>query len=115
MKRILVIIFVFGIVQSGYAQQRSISERQQLWSEFMSMEGNNWRVQWNEHNGVPKALYNGVSKSYQGSPETIARQFLREHRELFFMKEDLTDLEYVRTQTNRGVHHGYFPANIPRY
>lgn len=108
MKRIIVIAFLFGIVHSGNAQERPFNERQQHWSEVMNKEGNKWRIHWNEYTDVPIALYNGVSKSYVGTPEKIARQFLLDNRNLFSMKENLSDLKYKYTKTNRGVHHVTF-------
>ncbi len=108
MKKIVALLIVLSGWHTVTAQERSINDRQPLWSEFMSEEGNNWQVQWSEHTGVPKVMYSGLSKSYEGTPESIARQFLTEYRELFSMNDGLTDLEFVRTQTNRGVHHVTF-------
>jgi len=105
MKKLLCIIFVFSVVDNGYAQEQSIIERQQLWSEFKANEGASWIVSRNTTTGVPNILFNGLTKAYSGDPESMTRQFLTEYRELFSMKEDLADLEYIRTQTNRGVHH----------
>ncbi len=99
------LIFVLGVPLNGQAQEKSQTERQQLWSEFKTIESSSWKISTHEATGVPKMLYGGLTKAYSGEPETMARQFLMDYNALFSMKEGLTDLEFVKTQTNRGVHH----------
>ncbi len=107
MKKLMFLIFVLGTIDVVYAQ-KSIQTQQQSWSEFKDNEGDNWKARWSEGTGVPKIIYNGVSKSYMGTPVTIARQFLLDNRNLFSMKESLSDLKHKYTKTNRGIQHVTF-------
>lgn len=102
---ILIIGLIFGLSISVHSQKNPLNLDHSKWNNFKTIEGSSWKVSTNEVTGVPKILYSGLTKAYSGEPESIARQFLSEHRELFSMKEGLKDLEYVKTQTNRGVHH----------
>ena len=92
----------------SFAQEQLVNAKKVQWEQFKEQEGNNWEVRWNQETGVPNVISNGLSKPYSGTPESIARQFLTEHRALFSMKSTLNDLRHSETQTNRGVHHVTF-------
>ncbi len=54
---------------------------------------------------IPVALYNVRSKVYQGSPEEIARTFLKERKGLLGMSDNLQDMEHTETrQSTAGWH-----------
>ena len=92
----------------SFAQEQLVNAKKVQWEQFKEQEGNNWEVRWNQETGVPNVISNGLSKPYSGTPESIARQFLTEHRALFSMKSTLNDLRHSETLTNRGVHHVTF-------
>ncbi len=101
----LLISLSFLIWDQGFSQ---FTERNIYWDSFKEKEGKTWQVKWDTKINVPKAIYNGASKEYSGNPESVARQFLSEYRNLFSMKENLSDLVHKYTKTNRGVHHVTF-------
>lgn len=102
---LLSIMFGFGI--SVHAQQNDDIDffKKEQWEQFKANEGEDWDIRWKESNTAPRTISNGLSKVYNGSAETIAKQFLMEYNQLFSMKSDLSDLRYIETKTNRDMRH----------
>tara|TARA_R110002124_G_scaffold109723_1_gene263115 strand:- start:26 stop:613 length:588 start_codon:yes stop_codon:yes gene_type:complete len=105
---LLILSIVLGLAFSAHAQERPNEAKQAQWEQFKANEGENWNIRWKGETGVPRVVSNGLTKAYTGSAESIAQQFLNEYRQLFSLKNELADLNYVKTQTNQGVRHVTF-------
>lgn len=106
---ILSTLFAVAPTQSRAQNNVNIDEKQAAaWQTFKAESGENWNITWNPQTGLPASVYGGLTKAYSGSPETIARSFLREHDALFGVDSTLSDLEHLVTKTNRGVRHVTF-------
>ena len=101
-------MLLFSTVTVFGQSQENNSSRQAAWNTFKNAEGGSWNIQWEERSGLPKSIYGGFTKTYQGNPETAARTFLTEYRALFSMRSGLGDLRHRRTRENRGVNHVIF-------
>src|SRR5690554_6297572 len=99
---------IIGFGLTAQAQERPDTAKQAQWEQFKAKEGENWNIRWKGKTGVPRVISNGLTKTYSGSAESIARQFLSEYRHLFSLKNELVDLKHAKTQTNRGVRHVAF-------
>jgi len=87
------------------AQKQPDQTRMTAWENFRTEEGEEWTIRWNEKTGLPRTMLGVTNKSYEGDPETIACTFLSENQQLLNTKNQLTDLQHVKTQTHRGVHY----------
>mgnify|MGYP001302731520 CR=1 FL=1 len=57
---------------------------------------------------IPVALYNVNSRVYQGSPESIARSFLIEKKNVLGLTDSQQDIEYVETKQSPAGYHVVF-------
>ncbi len=76
--------------------------------QFKNNSSADWNIRWKGETLVPRVLSNGLSKAYQGTPESIARQFLKDHNEFFAMNKELNDVQFKQSKTHRGVTHVTF-------
>ncbi len=105
---LLLLMLLFSTVTVFGQSQENNSARQAAWKTFKNVEGGSWNIQWEERSGLPKSIYGGFTKAYQGNPETAARSFLTEYRAMFSMRSGLGDLRHRITRENRGVNHVTF-------
>lgn len=63
---------------------------------FNAQYQNQWTASFNKKTGKVTLLYGYRSGQYSDGPENVAREFLKESRALFGMKEDLSDLNVIR-------------------
>lgn len=88
--------------------EQADSIRKAIWHQFKKDNGQGWRIRWNKTTGLPASIFSGLTqKAYPGNAEQAARTFLKEHRTLFGVA-DLTDLDYIKTQTHKGIRHVTF-------
>ncbi len=66
------------------------------------------KIRWNSRTGTVRSMRGILTEPGDGSPQEIARQFLREQRELFGIHEEQTDLQHLRTIEQRGIRHVTF-------
>jgi thermolysin len=66
------------------------------------------KIRWNTCTGTPRSIRGVLTEPADGSPEEMARQFLRQYREMFGLPEDLADLVYIRMSERRGIRHVTF-------
>lgn len=87
------------------AQVAPGEEQIKAWQAFNEQSGNKWTLRWNEKTGTPAVLYGPKTVSYLSinQPEEIALQFLKDHRAIFKMKSDLSDLSKIRSLESDGV------------
>lgn len=101
MKRFLlvyILIVISAITLKGSPQTTD-------WSDFVSQEGNRWRVQFSE-NGNVISLY-GIGRSHAATPSQATSRFLRQHYRLLGI-QNLNDLRLFTTeQTLLGTHFRY--------
>ncbi|MBD3224261.1 MAG: T9SS type A sorting domain-containing protein [Caldithrix sp.] len=100
---LILLLFIFQGLSFGQAKPDSI--RQSAWISFKNKEGESWKIRWNEETGLPRTIFNGLTKTYSGNARSAVKILFKEHRKLFGFKEGLTDLKHLRTQKNRGVRH----------
>lgn len=82
--------------------------RKAAWQQFKQQNGDQWRVRWNPHTGLPASVFSGLSKkAYRKEPEQAARSFLAVNAGLFGLA-NLENLNHVKTQTHRGIRHVTF-------
>lgn len=95
-------IFAFIIYTQLYGQ-----------SEYFN-QPNKMRI--DSKTGIPKAIYNVISRKYSGSPLDIAKQYLIENKDLFKLEKDLIDLKSLEVKKSPAGHHISFMQyykNIP--
>lgn len=87
--------------------------------KFKEENGEKWRVSWVKKAKTPISISGGSTQTYNGSPEDVARTFLKSNRSLFNMSRDLSDLQLKEVITStRGVRHVRFQQEykgIPVY
>jgi len=66
------------------------------------------KIRWNSRTGSPRSVRGLLTEPAEGTAQEIARQFLAENRELFEIREEVSDLQYVRTTERRGIRHVKF-------
>lgn len=98
-------VMVSTLCTTVQAQETLIPEsKQSFWEQFKSSEGESWEIRWRKDSPVPRSVTGGVSKAYEGTPETIARQFLMDYSDLFSMKNGLSNFYHEETITSIGTH-----------
>ncbi len=122
MKRIFLVLgILFLSIQSAFAQAAPVlpdAAQLQAWQQFNERRGGQWAVYWGQETGTPAACYGRRSVvSYPNvvTPEAAARQFLQEHRAIFRMTEDLSDLALVRHNQDNGTHYLRFQQTCQGY
>lgn len=68
-------------------------------------------IRWNSRTGTARSVRGMLSEPGDGSPDMIARQFLREQHTLFGSQADGADLRHLRTVEQRGIRHVTFQQN----
>jgi Zn-dependent metalloprotease len=92
--------------------EQADSIRKAIWQQFKKDNGQGWRIRWNKTTGLPASIFSGLTqKAYPGNAEQAARAFLKEHGTLFGVA-DLTDLDYIKTQTHKGIRHVTFNQSV---
>lgn len=86
---------------SGQDITPSKAQQMAAWSTFKAEQGEDWTIRWNEKTGLPRTITKGKSDVYRGSAEAAARAFLTDYANLFGFKNDLSDLEHLKTTENR--------------
>jgi hypothetical protein len=72
---------------------------------FNAQYRNQWTASFSKKTGKVKLLYNFRSRQYPDGPENVAREFLKESRTLFGMKQDLSDLKVIRVNRTKARNH----------
>lgn len=100
------VLILFLFVWTAFGQVLPDSVQLRAWSQFNENYQNKWALRWDEQTGTPASIYGAKSVPYSSltDPEEIARQFLKDHRVIFRMKSDLSDLSRLRSIESRGVH-----------
>lgn len=101
---ISIFLFLFHWTASG--QVLPDSAQLGAWNDFNNSYQNKWTLRWDNETGTPASIYGGKTTPYSSltDPEGIARQFLKDHRTIFKMRSDLSDLSLLRSLESRGVH-----------
>jgi hypothetical protein len=63
---------------------------------FNAQYQNQWTASFSKKTGKVRLLYGFRSRQYPDGPGNVAREFLKESRTLFGMKQDLSDLKVIR-------------------
>jgi len=79
-----------AIAQPGFDKK---AERRRLAWEFNQQNGNRWQIHWNRVTGTPASILGYKTDSYSGSPNAIARQFLRDEKSMFGIESIDRDLK----------------------
>lgn len=66
------------------------------------------KIRWNRRTGSPRSIRGILTDPAEGTAQEIARQFLAENRELFGIRADVSDLQYVQITERRGIRHVKF-------
>lgn len=103
--RFLVAFFAFANTVFGQLVPDSL--QLQAWEDFKNRNQGQWIVRWDKETGTPASIYGSKTPvlNSRGTPEEVARQFLKENRAIFKMKEDLSDLVVLRSIEDNGVFH----------
>jgi predicted small secreted protein len=107
--QIICYIFIFCLITSvAFAKK---PERNRLLEKYdarveSTVRFENMRVR--KDNGVPVAVYRLNYPVTPGTPETMARQYLRENAALLRLQSDLSDLQHTRTIETPGGYHVRF-------
>ncbi len=111
---LLVVYFLIGIFSILQAQGRGPDSTQIV--AFKSFNrGHGFQVYWNTKTGVPEAIFGAkvqqrirIHGSEGLSPEKVARKFLIQHRDIFKMQTNISDLEISRVRNIKGIAHVRF-------
>jgi Zn-dependent metalloprotease len=66
------------------------------------------KIRWNRRTGTLRSVRGILTAPEKGTDQEIARRFLIDNRDLFGMREDLSDLQDVQTTEHRGIRHVKF-------
>jgi Zn-dependent metalloprotease len=66
------------------------------------------KIRWNSRTGSPRSVRGILTEPTEGSAQEIAHQFLAENKDLFGIREGISDLQYVQTTERRGIRHVKF-------
>ncbi len=79
----------------------------EAWQHFNRQHEENAVIRWHKETGTPATIYNFKSVAYTsiGKPEEIARQFLKDNRDIFKMKANLSDLVLLRQLEDNDMYH----------
>lgn len=80
--RIMTTITTSALSMSAVHSQSDTSVVNAL-TDFKIKNGSNWAVRINEKTGIPASLHFGTTKPRKGTPDEIAKEFLKENRLLF--------------------------------
>ncbi len=98
----LVLLLTYNVVNC----QDKIKQKQiNAWENLNNNHENKWNILWNNETGSPSTIYGHQTKSYSGEPVDIAKGFLKENKDLFNMKENLSDLVLDKVVDNDGIKH----------
>ena len=67
-------------------------------------------IRWNSRTGTVRSMRGILTEPGDGSPQEIARQFLREQQELFRVHEEQTELQLAKSQLRKRLHLRLRPA-----
>jgi len=114
-------LFLFAILaytSAAFGQVEPDTVRRNAWQQFQDQRGPEWTVRWNSETGTPASVTSGLTKPYSGPPVQAAKTFLQEHRQLFGMEPELSNLQLRSADKLREVTHVRFQQtyrDIPVY
>jgi hypothetical protein len=73
------------------------------WNNFKEKNQGTWRIRWDEKTVTPTSIYFGKTKAYLGSPEQIAKTFLKENAALIKMRSDISDLKVIGVMSHHNI------------
>ncbi len=115
-KRILLLgAYVFTGIFSILQAQGIGPDSTQLAAFESFNRGHGYQVYWNTKTGTPEAIFGAKVQNRQRLPgtvglssEKVARKFLFQHRDIFKMRANLSDLEISRVRYSKGIAHVRF-------
>jgi Zn-dependent metalloprotease len=114
-------LFLFAILaytSAAFGQVEPDTVRRNAWQQFQDQRGPEWTVRWNPETGTPASVTSGLTKPYSSPPVQAAKTFLQEHRQLFGMEPELSNLQLRSADKLREVTHVRFQQtyrDIPVY
>jgi len=108
-------IFSF-LLNTSLSYIRPDSAQLSAWNSFKQAHAGNWSIRYDKKTGVPASIYMGKTKPYTGTPEKIARTFLKEIALLTKMKPDVSNLKLLHILSHGNINDVTFQEtynNIP--
>lgn len=99
---LLTLVSERSLAQDGTAE---VAEVYQAFKAFNAQNGGTWRIEWDTHNNRIRTLRGSGYKVRVDAPAKQAKQFLTENYDLFWMQEDLTELEVDNVKESSAGHH----------
>jgi hypothetical protein len=118
-KYIFLVLILYGFFSFSFSQVLPDPTQLKAYENFNTRNGK-WILRWDQQTGTPAVMYGSKSISYSSlaNNEKIARQFLKDQRAIFSMKNDLSDLSKLRElETKEGavIDFQQYYKNIPIY
>lgn len=103
----VIIVLVIGLFTSVPIFSQTIPDSTQIttWEAFNRSYGGKWIIRWNKQTGTPAFIFGHRTKPYRGTPQEIAKRFLRENIVVLRMKPDISDLIIDKIRVSKNVTH----------